>query len=197
MMKTAFACWDSRIAPVFDTSQQIHVIEVEGGYIVRETQAALSDDLPVQKVHRLKGLGIGILVCGAISRPLHKMVVAYGISVIPFIAGDLRDVIHAWLAGGLDGDAFIMPGCCGRGGRLQGMNNFCKGGNSMNGGRGGGMGQGRGGGGQGRGRMGGPFAAGPGGNCVCPQCGHKELHKRGIPCVESKCPKCGSTMTRE
>jgi len=53
-----------------------------------------------------------------------------------------------------------------------------------------------GGGGAGRGRKGG-FAQGPGGNCVCPSCGAKAPHQRGVPCYEAKCPKCGAQMTRE
>ncbi|MBN1435969.1 MAG: DUF5320 domain-containing protein [Sedimentisphaerales bacterium] len=50
--------------------------------------------------------------------------------------------------------------------------------------------------GQGRGRLGGPFAAGPGGNCVCPQCGAQAPHVAGQPCSQMKCPKCGIAMTR-
>jgi len=63
-------------------------------------------------------------------------------------------------------------------------------------GRGTGRGMGRGQG-QGRGRMGGPFAAGPGGNCVCQSCDHTEPHVAGQPCNQKVCPKCGTTMTRE
>jgi len=64
-------------------------------------------------------------------------------------------------------------------------------------GQGPGMGKGRGlGRGQGRGRMGGPFAAGPGGNCVCPSCGYKEQHTVGQPCNQKVCPKCGVQMAR-
>ena len=62
-------------------------------------------------------------------------------------------------------------------------------------GRGGGGGGRGGGGGQGRG--GGPKAAGPDGNCVCPNCGHKVKHTTSQPCYEVTCPKCGSQMTRE
>ncbi len=50
--------------------------------------------------------------------------------------------------------------------------------------------------GPGRGRMGG-FAAGPGGSCICPKCGAKDVHQIGVPCYQQKCPKCGSSMKRE
>ena len=60
-------------------------------------------------------------------------------------------------------------------------------------------GKGRGGQGQGRGlgRKGGPKAAGPAGSCVCPKCGQRAPHKRGVPCTEQKCPGCGAAMVRE
>ncbi len=58
-----------------------------------------------------------------------------------------------------------------------------------------GRGQGRGRG-QGQGRNGGPFAAGPGGQCVCPRCGAAIPHTAGQPCNQTKCPKCGTQMIR-
>jgi hypothetical protein len=61
------------------------------------------------------------------------------------------------------------------------------------GGRGGGAGRG---GGRGPGRMGGSKAAGPGGDCVCRKCGHREPHVAGQPCYQMQCPKCGAQMTR-
>lgn len=62
-------------------------------------------------------------------------------------------------------------------------------------GRGLGRGRGQGLGIGGRGRMGG-VAAGPGGECVCPNCGYREPQIRGSPCMNKKCPKCGTKMTR-
>lgn len=56
-----------------------------------------------------------------------------------------------------------------------------------------GRGRGRG---PGRGRQGGPYAAGPGGECICPNCGKKVPHQAGTPCTQRKCPECGTTMIR-
>jgi len=49
----------------------------------------------------------------------------------------------------------------------------------------------------GRGRMGGNRpGAGPSGFCVCPNCGAKIPHQRGVPCYSISCPKCGARMMR-
>lgn len=43
----------------------------------------------------------------------------------------------------------------------------------------------------------GRYGAGPDGTCVCPNCGEKAAHQLGIACLDMKCPKCGTPMTRE
>ena len=66
-------------------------------------------------------------------------------------------------------------------------------------GRGVGTGQGRAAGrgtglGQGLGRGAGRRGVGGVAECVCPKCGHKAPHARGVPCTEVKCPKCETMM---
>jgi hypothetical protein len=39
------------------------------------------------------------------------------------------------------------------------------------------------------------FDRGPDGNCLCPNCGHKEHNQLVVPCYNRKCPKCGTPMT--
>lgn len=111
-MKAAFACWQDRLAPVFDTARQVRLVEAVSGRVVGETEVALAAELPLRKVLQLVEMDVGVLVCGAISRTVHEQVAAYGIEVIPFVTGELAAVVRAWLEGGLRGGAFAMPGCC-------------------------------------------------------------------------------------
>ncbi|MDI9601322.1 MAG: hypothetical protein QM328_04090 [Acidobacteriota bacterium] len=37
---------------------------------------------------------------------------------------------------------------------------------------------------------------GPGGECVCPKCGFRTAHVRGVPCLKRECPQCGTLMVR-
>lgn len=225
-MKTAFAHWDHRIAPVFDTARQLCLVDVDSGRIVREMVELLVDDLPVRKVLRLMELEIATLVCGAISRPMYGSVAAYGIQVVPFVAGDLDEVIRAWFSGKLGNDTFSMPGCCERGGRRFRMMQGRQGEDHIMNAKGRGMGGGRRlrQGGKGAGRMGGPMPGGRMGGpmpegrmsappeaehlgggpeavpvecCVCPDCGHQVQEIPGLPCFQRTCAACGTIMEKE
>jgi len=63
--------------------------------------------------------------------------------------------------------------------------------------RGDSAGRGAGKSGRGRGGQKGGSSGRPGGECVCPSCGKKTPHERGVPCIEVSCPECGTAMIRE
>ncbi|MFO7965404.1 MAG: NifB/NifX family molybdenum-iron cluster-binding protein [Desulfobacterales bacterium] len=196
-MKIAFAHWNNRIAPVFDTARRIHIVETNGGAVIGEVEEELPEAMTVLKVLRLVDLKIDVLVCGAISRSLHGHVSAYGIRVVPFVAGGLRKIIQAWLEGILMRDVFAMPGCRGRSRqRYRGISAHHREIHRMRTPR--------------RHRGGERYGAGiqrnastnefamPGAAayCICPGCGLSVPHAGGVPCVERECPACGIVMKR-
>lgn len=160
-MKAAFAAWDNRIAPVFDVAREVRLVEARGGRIVSVEPGPLAAQSPAQRALHLVELGAGTLVCGAISRTMQSLIASHGIRVIPFVAGDLDEVIAAWVAGGLQSGDYDMPGCCRRARRWRQRRGAAQeedpmqndgGGHSQGQGRGAGQGQGRGrGAGQGQG----------------------------------------------
>jgi hypothetical protein len=196
MSKVAFSLWNGRIAPVFDVARQVRVVDAVGGHVLAESDEWLPDGAPVQKVAALASLGVGTLVCGAVSRPMRDMLEARAVTVVPFVAGELGSVMQAWLGGRVTASEFAMPGCGGRG-RGMGRRQWAAtppGAPAVEQQAAGAAGHGRSG--HGWGRMGGPRAAGAIGLCVCPACGHREPHVRGVPCVQTTCPSCGTAMTR-
>lgn len=195
-MIAAFSTWDNRIAPVFDVARLICLVNAAPGRVIRKSAEILMGEAPVQRALRLTELGAETLVCGAISRPVLDMVSGYGIRVYPFVAGDLQTIIDAWLRGTLEGDLFAMPGCRGRArGQMRARRGGWEAADPANASRAHNV---RFGSTPVRLRAHGTASAGigPGGHCICPQCGQRQPHKRGGPCFEQKCPTCNVAMIR-
>lgn len=113
-MKIALSSWNNRIAPVFDVSRTVLVLEIVDKHILAEEEFVLPDGNLSAKIMKLVQLDVDTLICGAISRPLAGMAIAHGIRVISFVAGEVKDIITACLNDDLPNPAFAMPGCCGR-----------------------------------------------------------------------------------
>lgn len=113
-MKLALATWNGRISPVFDVSRQILLLDVENGKVVARQEESLPGTEPQGQAARLLSLGPEVLICGAVSKPMADLLAATKIRVLPFAAGDVEQVLGAWLLGTLPNPALSMPGCCGR-----------------------------------------------------------------------------------
>lgn len=116
VVKAAFSTWRGSIAPLFDESHEIRLVEARRGRVVQECAHLLAGVLPLRRALELEEVGVNLLVCGAISRPLLETLEANGIHVIPFVTGRTRDLVHAWLNGSLGSDMYSMPGCRRKGG---------------------------------------------------------------------------------
>ncbi|MHB9138614.1 MAG: NifB/NifX family molybdenum-iron cluster-binding protein, partial [Victivallaceae bacterium] len=110
-MKIALTVWNGRVAPVFDVSGQLLILEMVKGQIINETAVDFPRKSFEEKVSFLKTIGIGQLICGTISCQAQALSENSGIKVYAFIAGDYREVVNAWLDNKLERGGFAMPGC--------------------------------------------------------------------------------------
>ena len=119
-MKIAIPIWNKRISPVFDVAEKVLILDVQNRIVRSRSERTLEQRDPFEKVGQLRTDGVKVLVCGAISRPVTVYAEAQGIRTIPFVAGDIEDVIKAYLEGRLASPGFLMPGCYGRQRRFRG-----------------------------------------------------------------------------
>ena len=110
-MKTAITIWNDRVSPVFDVTGQAMLFEAEGGRIASEQMMFLPDASAAEKVVCLLEAGTDFLICGAISREAYSTATNAGIEVYPFVAGNVGDILQAFLTGRLEDSVFAMPGC--------------------------------------------------------------------------------------
>ena len=129
--KAGFPLWHGRIAPLFDTARELHLVDVVGGLPLASGDEILPPGPAERRGARLAALGVGTLVCGAISRESRDAVEASGVRVVPFVAGERDAVVSAFLDGSLESPEFAMPGCGGgrrrrfRGGSGRGGGGSC------------------------------------------------------------------------
>ncbi|MDA8123650.1 MAG: dinitrogenase iron-molybdenum cofactor biosynthesis protein [Deltaproteobacteria bacterium] len=125
-MKVAVTVWEDTVSTVCDFSCRLLVFDVQGAEVKNRSLVPFETMLLPERVKQLEGLGVEVLLCGAISRPLERMIRASGVQVIPCLRGSIEEVIAAYLEDGLANARFILPGfgpgvgCVGGGRRHRG-----------------------------------------------------------------------------
>jgi predicted Fe-Mo cluster-binding NifX family protein len=110
-MKVAIPVCVERVATTIDFARELLVVDCVGSRQVRRDRIVLEEMLPANRARRIIGLGIDVLICGAVSRPLARLIQDSGIQVIPLVSGSVDDVLAAFLADRLDESSFLLPGC--------------------------------------------------------------------------------------
>jgi predicted Fe-Mo cluster-binding NifX family protein len=110
-MKLAIPIRDGRISPVFDAAGRFLVVEFEGREPARRSEYTVMEPGGEARAALLQELGVSMLICGAISNQAARIVERCGIELMPWLVGEIDDVIDAYCRGSLGGEGFIMPGC--------------------------------------------------------------------------------------
>lgn len=119
-MKIAIPVWNERVSPVFDVAEKILIADVESGIEQARSEYQLESTNPAARATEIANLGIDVLICGAISRPLEAMIMANGVKVIAQTCGEVEEVLEAYISGRLFTlEQFFMPGCWRQGKRWR------------------------------------------------------------------------------
>lgn len=114
MVKIAIPVFRSRIAPVFDSCRRVFLIQIEHRRQTERTEIHLDRLSFAQRVDALTRAGVTTLICGGISDVLHTTIESSGVSVIAGKAGQVEEVLAAFISNQLDDPRFLMPGRAGK-----------------------------------------------------------------------------------
>jgi predicted Fe-Mo cluster-binding NifX family protein len=109
-MKVALTVWEDTVSTVCDFSSRLLVFDVMGNEIKNRSFIPFEAGIMPERVNQFEALGVEVLLCGAISRPLERMICASGVKVIPCLRGSIEEVIRAYLDGSLSDVRFTLPG---------------------------------------------------------------------------------------
>lgn len=102
-----------RISPVFEVSAHLLLVK-----LCRSGECTVISGEPFsgekeEKIAALRAYGVKVLLCGAICNETLDEIKSLGIQVFPFVSGDWREVVKAWVTQDAHFlDAYVMPGCC-------------------------------------------------------------------------------------
>ena len=115
-MKIALPVYEERVAPRFDCATSFRIITCEKGKITKSENVIFASSKPLERMNMILNLGIKTLICGAVNEFALRMFKEKGINVIPWIIGNVQEVIDSFLKGDLKpGYTFSPDGkrfCC-------------------------------------------------------------------------------------
>lgn len=110
-MKVAIPIWEGRVSPLMDSACHLLVAEIAGGREVSREIVDIPQTGIRGRTRFISGLGINLLICGAISHQFEQMLTVSGTKASPWFRGDVDDIIVAHSEGNLQNDRFFLPGC--------------------------------------------------------------------------------------
>jgi predicted Fe-Mo cluster-binding NifX family protein len=112
-MRLAVPEHQGRIAPVFDCCKRLMIVlqlPLEDEVLQNEDWASLPR---LTRAARLMELNVELLVCGGISCWMEDQIRRHGIPMIPWVAGDVWEVLAALRQGRIFDPEYAMPGRAG------------------------------------------------------------------------------------
>ncbi len=109
-MRLALPEHKGRIAPVFDCCKRLLVVDRRSDRDIVLQSQDWSTLARAARPSGLRELRIHTLLCGGISCCMEGMVCRQDIKVIPWLSGDIKDILNAFRNQRIEDPRFMMPG---------------------------------------------------------------------------------------
>lgn len=116
-MKVGITVREGRVSPLLDTARCLMTANIEASEVSDRREWLLNAAAAYETINQLRGLGVELLICGAVSEPLAVLLASSRMKLISFVSGEVEEVLKNIAENGVCPQRFLMPGC-GRGRRM-------------------------------------------------------------------------------
>ncbi|MBN2007895.1 hypothetical protein JW960_00970 [candidate division KSB1 bacterium] len=113
-MYIAIAAYQNRIASLLDSAENLIMLDSPDYCLSNASQIDICGKSNNEIVQLLAEQNIKILICGAIHDCVWQQIEARHIKVIPWVTGNIQNVVQAFITDTLASSAFLMPGRFGK-----------------------------------------------------------------------------------
>ncbi len=117
-----------RISPLMDVAQKFAIFELEDGEIRQKMIVDIHVEMEPCRIEKLREIGVTLIICGAASGFVSKLIAERGIRLISWASGPVDEVIERYLNNDIISCCAGAPGL-GRGRRRRGCSGRMGGGN--------------------------------------------------------------------
>jgi predicted Fe-Mo cluster-binding NifX family protein len=120
----AIPVYQERVSPLLDVANKFAIFELIDGEIKQKLTIDIHAGNEPLRVDKLKDIGVSVIIGGAVSGFVGRIICEKGIRLIPWVCGQVDEVIDLYIRDALETGDGGKPGC-GRGrrrGRCAGKN---------------------------------------------------------------------------
>ena len=110
MERIGIPVFASRVSPVLDSCNRMCLIDIDHGREIGRREISLERATVPERIEVFDRWNIGKIICAGVSDLMGKYIAAKNIALISGIAGDLEEIIAAYIGNRLDDACFEMPG---------------------------------------------------------------------------------------
>jgi predicted Fe-Mo cluster-binding NifX family protein len=110
-MRVAIPIFGPRVSPRFDCAPGLLLFSLEAGKVVGSEKFSLQAWDRLQRLQKLKDLGVQTLICGGIDGHSAQVLSDYRIRVIAWVAGEADEAMRCFLEGKLRSGVELCPRC--------------------------------------------------------------------------------------
>ena len=109
-MRIAIPIFHNRVSPVLDTCTRLLVLDYEGATVTQKKEISVDFCSQLERFEILRKLSPDVVICCGVTDVFDKMLGSANLRLISGIAGDVNQVVKAFMDNRIGDPRFRMPG---------------------------------------------------------------------------------------